>query len=347
LGVSETEWFNLLSVVPKSRISVPFLEEWTNRDRAAALAAVKSLPDQKNREAAIHTVLLEWSRQDAFGAIEKYRQSQVNDSDLLSNMLVAAIRQDRKKAIELLAGLDPVEFAVNAPNVVDLWSKSDPLAAMEWGRDHGVSYSPNKALTAEPGKAIAWIRSQPAGRERDRLYLLAIPNDKVDSATALTLFGELSPDLQPIAAGTIVAKLRYGELFQIPPLSFPGVPAAKSQNSPEAAAAWARTLPPGQARAAAWKALWNVSPETVNVPTGPDRDAMLLGAVCSTGEGILPNFNLILQIQDASTRRLAFDRTMEFATSYTSPNSAAPARESMEKAAVPEEWKQRWRQTDP
>jgi hypothetical protein len=86
--------------------------------------------------------------------------------------------------------------------------------------------------------------------------------------------------------------------------------------------------------------------EPFDLPSGPDRDAMLFGRASGTGfTPVGSTLNTIQQIGDPTLRRDAFDQAMEqYMIEYKRlPDYGVQARAWLEKADVPEEWKRRWR----
>jgi hypothetical protein len=192
---------------------------------------------------------------------------------------------------------------------------------MEWARQHKVSMPIEGLMRRGSAAALAAIRIQPAGPERDRLLLLAIARQDLSQASKPEVFADISAEAQPFAAARIAAK--FGKTL-------------------DRGIAWARALPPGPARLAAWEELGFYAETPVDLPPGPDRDAMLLGRFSHGGriQSQDPKLDLVLQIGDSATRREAFDAIMRFS------DRKPGLKEWMKTAAVPEEWKERWNQSN-
>jgi hypothetical protein len=253
------------------------------------------------------------------------------------------------QALEWLGQLDVTQFAAGAPEIVEKWAERDPAAALAWALEHGVSVTARytnmdrvehnsfgratwiadqrldpfgTALEKQPAATLAWVRSLPAGEDRDRFMELAAKHSKtVDQA--LALFSELSAD----AAARVARDIGSGFLID-----------------PERVQQWAASLPAGPAREQAWTGIGRVFGKPLP-PPGPDRDAMLSGIVRPIGTprppaDLLP---LAVQISDLQLRRDMIDEAMDYYVNLSYEKTAGEARAWLENADVPDEWKVRWR----
>jgi hypothetical protein len=106
--------------------------------------------------------------------------------------------------------------------------------------------------------------------------------------------------------------------------------------------AWVETLPPGKERESAWEELGKRMPNPIDLPPGPDRDAMLTGNATRFGTvDPVRGLNVVLQIGDMEKRRTALDLAMESFTS-TSGTTKNEAHTWLKAADIPAEWKQPW-----
>jgi hypothetical protein len=359
ISKTDEEWFALLRGFPENsaqRFALDgFLDGWADRDHSTAVEAAKSLPAGTARDRALATVLGKWSEKDAAAAINEYRRLGITDPACFSSMLVNATKQDREKALTILEELNPADFARQAPSVVYAWAHKDPVAALSWVVDHGLPLTTRSfpisrtspmglgqfsnlgssfgeidpvgvAFRTNAGATLAWIQSLPEGPNRESLLLMAACQGNLDRPQALALLSELAPENAPQAALYLAYRFK---------------------DDPAAGRAWAESLPPGPTRAAAWRNLGMVASVTPDLPPGPDRDAMLYGRRGSNNGMVLnpsTRLDMTLQIGDPVMRRDAFEDALEYYTgpdmSFYYPNEA---RAWLEKADVPEEWKQRWR----
>jgi hypothetical protein len=174
---------------------------------------------------------------------------------------------------------------------------------------------------------VDWLRTLPAGAERERLCELAIQaNPK--SAELSSLLAEISPDGVARAVGSIVAYSRDDA-------------ARLEQLQSE--------LPAGVAREAYWRAMGVTAREPLPGPTGPERDAMLTGMIGRSGQTPAQAWGLIEQMEDPQRRMNAFDDMMYNLRPQENDEyrADAPARHEafrqwLENADVPEEWKSPW-----
>jgi hypothetical protein len=176
-------------------------------------------------------------------------------------------------------------------------------------------------MGAQPEATLAWVRSLPAGSvERERWTEEAILHVKLEQK--LALFNELSPEGQRLAVTQVVHSF--------------GKDSAAAQK-------WASSLPLGPARNEAWRTLGMLANKPLDLPPGPDRDAMLHGRAIGFGERLAePSFALVMQISDPVRRRDAFDDAMQDLTEGPW-GQKEKARAWMEQADIPEDWKQPWR----
>jgi hypothetical protein len=209
------------------------------------------------------------------------------------------------------------------------------------------------ALTGDPMGTLEWIRQQPAGPDRERWIELAVQSqlamsytqsqsqspESIPGAWRLEVLGPLVLELPVDGATDAVGKLVRGA-------------AAKEK---ERVLSWVTALPTGPLRTEAWVAVGESPWLTVNPPPGPDRDAYLTGqigmkggSIFSTDQEVLERADKIFEglkgITDESLRHWAFDRVLSnYAQQTDSKTMQAFAPQALERAAVPEDWKEPWR----
>ena len=325
------------------------MDGWADENAEQHLAVLLAFPEGKARTMGLKIFLWNWSKRDAAAAVAQYRALGLADSPLLSRLLKSAAESNPVHALDLLAQFDAAQIARSAPALVEQWARNDPAAALGWALAHGVGvnghfedtgrvehnsfrreswsggqYSNpfNKALEKQPAATLAWVRSLPAGAERDRFLELAATSGK-DFEQTLGLFSELPAEAAPRVAN------RLGAFFQ---------------SEPERVQKWAASLPAGPAREEAWQGIGAVTKEELPLPAGADRDAMLSGMIRTfqnekTTEQALA---LAVKIGDAQLRRDVIDEAMDDAVNLH-PDKAEAALALLEKVSIPDEWKQRWR----
>jgi hypothetical protein len=239
--------------------------------------------------------------------------------------------------------------------LVTSWAKSDPGKAFTWALQHGISLTGDislehvvrdhgnwdsawwaqessgsplrEAARAHPAATVEWLRTLPAGAERERLCEVAIlENPK--NADLTSLLPEISPEGIPRAVGYMVAY---------------------SRNDPVRLEQLESELPAGIAREAYWRAMGVTAREPLPRAVGPERDAMLTGMICRSGEAPDRAWELIQQVEDPQRRMNAFDDMMYHLRPQEQDEhrTDAPARHEafrqwLNNPAVPEEWKTPW-----
>jgi hypothetical protein len=199
----------------------------------------------------------------------------------------------------------------------------------------GASSPLSAVIREKPDATLAWVRSLPAGPDRERYLELAILHG-LDAEKALPLLADLPPE----AAGRSATRIA-------------GWLAGKN---PTHAQQWAASLPAGPMREEAWAALGAPRTEPLPLPPGPDRDAMLRGmATARATSAPVEALERVLEIGDAALRRRTFDDVfwqlnrgrIELGhgawTDGASESAVRAAQAWLQTAKVPEDWKQAWR----
>jgi hypothetical protein len=326
---------------------------WVGGDPAAAFASAQALPAGHERERTMHLVLSVWGEGDGPAAFAQYRALKLNDSRLLSRILRGTAEKNPLQAVEWLEELDAFQRARSAPLVINAWAKQDPASAFAWALTNGFALAPKMemstemehngfrragssstsyidpiatALKAKPKETLAWPQSLPVGATRDQLMERVVASCS-DREQATALFATLPADAAARTAG-YVARMFLQE--------------------PQRGLDWARTLPHGRAREAAWEALGSFSGVDVDLPPGPDLDAYLSGTLNRSGvrQKLRDDLAIVTQIQDPIRRRQVFEETME--RFYAPPwDVSEEGNAALEAADLPEQWKQPWRELAP
>lgn len=335
---------------------------WAYTDRDAALASVAALPPGSEREGALGEILASLAESDPVAAFEKAAAHDLKNPSWLAVLVKEAARKDPATAIAWLKEQDPETFAQIGPIAVCEWARKDPTAAFAWAQEHGISLTETgsrralelpggffgrhvsdigwnspftAAMQAKPEATLAWVRTLPAGPERERYLEIAIRNAQ-DIESVKPLLQELSPDAADRAAAMIALRL--------------------ADKDPDESRQWAESLPPGSARDAAWTALGANRTEPLELPPGRDRDAMLSGMANSLSRSTpVKALEWVLEIGDPQLRRRTFDDVMWRLTrgridyslrAYTPGASEATlqrVREWLSGSDIPAEWRNAWR----
>jgi hypothetical protein len=330
-----------------------YLRLWGSEDGQAALAAAEGLADPAENRRCIEAVLQGFSDKDPTAALDSYLAHQLMNPELLSDIFLRAAEKDTTQTLQSLNQLSEAERRRCAPLVIASWARTDPGAALSWALQNSINlaesglqvttthtdsskitqYSTSPlsstplqgAFLYQPAATVAYLQQLPPGPERNQLYQFAV-TAAPDRNQALYFFSQL-----PAAEAARVAESL----------------ASRFRDYPAGGYSWAASLPAGDARSAAWRGLGTVAPGAeVDLPPGPDRDAMLHGWLFANGDRVAEqSLELAMQISDPTVRRDAFDEMMEQYTTGFFGSQADQARRWMETStAIPEEWKRPWRQ---
>ncbi|MEM8817072.1 MAG: hypothetical protein AAGE85_14695 [Pseudomonadota bacterium] len=206
--------------------------------KAAELLEFVSNPRQRLR--AINQLAQQWSRVDLEGALAWQSRLPADEQQpVLQQMVGALLYSDPDAAISLLPRLDAQSTAGVASSVVGVLSQqrshAEAMAFVERYRDQPYYDSLKmQALSSlavsDPDRAMALLRSSPAGAERDQaLTHVAQQAAGSDPRKALRWVAELSDENQRSQARALIAN-------------------AWLQNDPVRALNWINSLPIGQER---------------------------------------------------------------------------------------------------
>ena len=337
---------------PRTAMLIKLIGEWGLKAPQAALDAAKAFPAGDDREKAIGAVLKSWPKGEAAAAFEHYRDAGLSDAEVLRGILKNGAFQDAEIGKQWMAVLSAEQFAAHAPEFIGTWAKRDPAAALSWAVENGVelSYPMNhqgvishngiasrsgsfggdstygksplgEALLANSQKTLDWLRALPADQRAKYTHIALIASGSAEMG--IQLYEDLPPDARAAASGIVASRVHDR--------------------------VWIESLPAGLARENAWRALARNMPEPIDLPPGPDRDAMLAGNMFRSGSVDLErSMGLVLKIDDPDNRRDALEAGMEYFTAgFFAGSNADKARAWLEKADLPEDWKRPWVQAKP
>lgn len=336
----------------KARTStlIALIRAWSEKSPQSALTAANELPHDSDRRKAVSAALASWPKEDAATAFEYYRNSALSNGSALRTILQNGAFEHEEIGKQWMAVLSPEDFLLHGREFVATWAKRDPAEALKWALEHSVplnagghykswiehdgigsrtgtsggdnSYfgSPlSAALNSHPERTLEWIRGLP---ENDRVrltYLAAAMAPRLGVA----LYKDIPDEWKSSISATLVRQ--FG-------------------NDIQKGRAWVESLPVGAPRENAWKALALQLPEPIDLPPGPDRDAMLAGNMFRYGDvDAERSLALVLKIDDPGQKRDALDAGMEyFNETFYNGTLSEKARAWLDKADLPEEWKRQW-----
>jgi hypothetical protein len=322
---------------------------WIQSDRSAAFAGALSLPPGAQRDITVGQVLASWAQSNPTEAFAHFEKSGITDPTLPLVLVSNGAKQDPAATIRWLEKQSPEAIAKCGAIFVSGWAKKDPVAAFNWALARGVSLTesplPSSSERAELSKwkqpyvdlnldppfasairektdeTLAWLKSVPAGSERNRFIELAL-RFSANRPEVRDLVAELPAESAVKAARICVLVL---------------------VDDSSARETFAASLPAGPVREAAWLAAGMRSSEPVSLPPGPDRNAMLQGMVMMNSFKPERAWQLLQQIDDPQRRLQAWD---DIAFSLSSPSmSPTPGwlQTWLNLPDMPEEWKRPWK----
>jgi len=319
---------------------------WVQSDRKAALAAATALPPGVERDGALESVLAWTSKSDPATALAKYGELELGNPRLLRVLVYGAAKKDPAFAAKTLEHLGVDEVARLGSVLAAGWAEKDPAAAFEWAQQNGIAIDRNPdpkafaggssrlamfdaeysydsplrtAARKQPEAVIAFLRSLPAGPERDR-YIQQTVWSAGDKPAVQSFMSEL-----PMTPYIMQAQLsRIGS----------DVPKAEE---------YVKQLPQGSLRELGWRQLGSRLTEPLPVEAGPERDAMLLGMAQRNLNNAEALWSRLSEIGDAGRRKQAFD-DLACKIAFPPPGFEYQSlSELLSLPAVPEEYKAPWR----
>lgn len=347
---NHAESFEILRSFPpgenREKLMSSFFSVWIQYDRNAPLAAAAGLPRGTERDGALAEVLARLAKRDASLALAKYHELELGNRAVLPTIVYRACQKDPALAARTLDQFSAEEIAEAGHALVSGWARKDPAAAFAWAREHGIAiderpdvrrthqnsgslwhheleftHSTPLQLAAQdqPDAAVAFVRSLPAGPERDR-YIQQIVLAASDKPAVAAFISELP-------ASPLIASVQLSKLM--------GQDRAKAEE-------YVRQLPPGPAREFAWNQFGQSLTEPLDIAAGPDRDAMLQGMARREWNNPEGAWIRLREISDPVLRQKAFD---DLACSLAFPEQYVhrpPVSKLLELPGIPQEYKEPW-----
>ena len=248
---------------------------WASSDPAAAHAAALALPSEKERQAALRSTITSWANTDPAAAVQAASalpKDQKNRGILQEVFSTWASQDPSAAAAAALAHPFPKQQRQNVlSNIASTWASSDPQAAMTWAqslpaKDGGSSAIANVmhyfARADGPAAAALWqtlpkdqrrnnlsnLMSSWAGQDPDAALRFARslerPQDRVNALVSAV--GSLDFE-KPEAITAVLNELPAGQTHVD---AIRNVFSNRSQNDPDSAVRWLRTLPENDRTAA-------------------------------------------------------------------------------------------------
>ncbi len=154
--------------------------QWGSRNRNEALAAARSITDERRRYIAVDEVLTSWRETDpeAFLGImhtlpEDHQKHQRRDA------ILTLAERDPIKAARIAAAFSEDERARIYPWIAGVWARSDPATAMKWAEELAM---PSARAQAMKAVLLQWVRTDP---ETAGDQLAKVPGFSAEIAGAL------------------------------------------------------------------------------------------------------------------------------------------------------------------
>ncbi len=326
---------------------------WGSSNPAEALACADGLENPIERSRALGFVFKMWPTEQVEQAIDAYQRLQMDKPELLIELMGRVAKSDWRRGIDVAANLDAETLVVVGPFLAEEWARTEPIQALEWTIEKGIPLSSQrpkqttlghgsmstsmpmgasvltKAMAADPVAVTRWIANLTDESQRTSMASAALGTLGLDPQMAVDLFRLLPAESRSWGAGVV---------------------ASRFSANPEEGVAWCATLPAGPVRERAWQTLGWSLPVIPDGVTGSDRDAFLVGYVKSaplsySSSGAIQDtrrWDLIMEIQDPVLRHDVFETVIGGALDAKSESKSRQARAWLEKANVPEDWKQKW-----
>ena len=168
------DWVLSTSADVQGKTASTIAEPWARQDPNAALDATAGLDRRGNRRWTIHTITATWAKTNPQELVQHIEILPKNNRSLaISDALVALVQLDPEEALTNLQHLRSVPGAIDddtETTLVRAWSKSDPVAAMEWVRANKAEDSREYAYMTrniaqayaliDPKKALTFARGE-------------------------------------------------------------------------------------------------------------------------------------------------------------------------------------------
>ena len=315
----------LLARLPASRLRSEMCEKvmvaLAQKDSEAAEAHLDLLTEPRQRARVQAVILGQLGERDPAAGLARLAalapdfKGGKDDLMLATFVLSEAARKDPAAAIAAVDGLPETLRPQALSAALVGWAQKEPVAALAWGVANGVdlndariyvfnggdfggAWRPLSMVAFEHDRAgtLDWLRAQPASTERDAMLRNGMWSGGFDEK--LQIYAELTPPGQAAAAGEFVEwSTRNGDFSQSEP--------------------WVKSLPAGEARQAAIRALassqTSTAPDHIDMiaddwPAGPDRDAALRGVASSLYNDPPRALGFARRVSDPAARESTFDR---------------------------------------
>jgi hypothetical protein len=283
----------------RAQVFADVLKKWAESDPRAALADVERMAPGGPRDDARKQVILQWAGQDPASALAQVPallptlKTQLIGNPFLTSLAERVMEKNPRVGLEWLERLPAEHRQAVAIAGLSAWAKQEPVAALQWGLEHGIEVGRGRRLALNswgrgvlttaavqaPAAAFAALEALPAGPQRTGLLERALAD----------LAWHLAPEkFAPLQAGLLQRVLpqlapnaqRYvaGDIGQM-------IGAASSFTD---AGAWSRLFPAGKVReAAVSSAFWAAYHADAKrgerllatLAPSPERDAALTSAV--------------------------------------------------------------------
>ncbi|MYD45968.1 MAG: hypothetical protein F4W92_06425 [Gammaproteobacteria bacterium] len=132
------DWVLSTSADVQGKTAATIAQPWAQQDPKAALDATAGLDRRLNRRWTIQIITATWAKTNPQELVQHIAILPKNNRSLAtSDALVALVQLDPQEALKSLQQLRTVPRAIDDNTETELvrsWSKSDPIAAMEWVR---------------------------------------------------------------------------------------------------------------------------------------------------------------------------------------------------------------------
>jgi hypothetical protein len=288
---------DVLSRLPASRLRAEMcgtaIKALAEKDSAAAEARLILLPEARQRARVQSEILGKLAARDPnaglarLAALAPDLRADMSGTLLVTTVLRAAGTKDATAALATVDELPEDLQRVALGSALVGWAGEHPVDALTWAAANGVQIPEAKAFMsygdgdgvswnsllstafgADNAKTLAWLRAQPASRERDSMLCEGIWSGKAEEN--FQIYAELTRKGQADAAGEVVRRSFEDGDGDVEP--------------------WVKAQPPGAARQAAIQEFVSCqagnTPERIDAlvdawPAGPDRDAAMRGIVSS------------------------------------------------------------------
>jgi hypothetical protein len=275
----------LLAGLPASRLRDQMcktaIEALVKKDCAAAEAHLDLLSEPRLRASVQSMILGKLAERDPAAALARLAafapdlKTGVDGFQLVAAVLAVAARKDPDAALEAVNGLPDGLKKWALHSALEGWAQGHLDDALAWAAANGVDQPDAKlylsyvAFAIDRGKALAWLRTQPASSERDAMLRNGMWRATVEEM--LQLYAELTPRGKAEAAAADSLIRSYFN-------SRPSSPADEIEP-------WINALPPSPARKMAIRQFayfqaqrsGEVDALADRWASGPDRDAALRG----------------------------------------------------------------------